>query len=259
MTAEAWWDEFNFNDIQYSYFPFFSASTLHGSSAFTAEVFSAESRCSRPPLRDDDPMFHAPKLALISQVADHHASARHWIIDSGASVHIVASPLLLDVVDPSIPPIRIITITGVVVRSTAAGQCTIPVLDPVTGNSTLLRLLCAYYVPEAAFNLLAVQRLQDHNIDTVFDKRHAHFAGALLMAETGKILSRIQQVGASLQVNCSSPHFTDALDPSQVIVAMAINNGYRSRPVPVAAPPPSADDVTQLIRARNNQATGIKR
>ena len=253
--SKYWCEEFNIIDSHYSYFPFFSSSDLHRSPVFTAEVFSAESRQTPSPV--DDPLFPAPKLALISQVAGNHASARQWIIDSGASVHIVASPLLLDVVDSSIPPIRILTITGVIVRSTAAGPCTIPVLDPVSGNSTLLRLTCAYYIPEAAFNLLAVQRLQYQQIDTVFDKRHAHFAGALLTATTGQILCRIQQVGASLQVTCSSPHFTDAIDPSQVIVAMALNNRHRSRPVPVAAPSPSADDVTQLIRARNNQATGI--
>jgi transposase InsO family protein len=40
---------------------------------------------------------------------------------------------------------------------------------------------------------------------------------------------------------------------------MAIHNRYRSRPIPTAAPPPSVDEVTQLIQARNNQATGIKR
>ena len=60
----------------------------------------------------------------------------------GASVHIAASPLLLDVVDPNIRPIRILTMTGAVVQSTAAGPCTIPVLDPVTGNSTTAVIMC---------------------------------------------------------------------------------------------------------------------
>ena len=59
--------------------------------------------------------------------------------------------------------------TGAIVQSAAAGPCTIAVLDPVTRATSLLTLQCAYFVPDAAFNLLAVQRLLDQGVDTAFD------------------------------------------------------------------------------------------
>ena len=87
--------------------------------------------------------------------------------------------------------------TGAIVQSAAAGPCTIAVLDPVTRATSLLTLQCAYFVPEAAFNLLAVQRLLDQGVNTVFDMRHPSFNGTLLDATTGAILCRIQRVGVS--------------------------------------------------------------
>ena len=140
-----------------------------------------------------------------------------WIVDSGASVHIVSSPLLLDRIDLQIAPIHISTMTGAIAQSAAASPCTIRVIDPVTGVTSYITLTCAYFVPDAAFNLLSVQRLLDQGVDTIFDKRHPLFHGALTDSGQGTIICRIQNVGASLIITCPAaplPDFLTTLRPA---------------------------------------------
>ncbi len=94
-------------------------------------------------------IFDAPKLVLASSADVSSRTPTRWIVDSGASVHIVSSPLLLDRIDTLIAPIHISTMTGAIAQSAAAGPCTIRVIDPVTGVASYITLTCAYFIPDA--------------------------------------------------------------------------------------------------------------
>ena len=128
--------------------------------------------------------------------------------------------------------------TGAIVQSAAAGPCTIAVLDPVTRATYLLTLQCANFVPDAAFNLLAVQRLLDQGVNTVFDVRHQSFNGALFDATTGTILCRFQRVGASLLITCPAAPLPDLFDDSTALAHLATSNTFRLRPPPPDVSPP---------------------
>ena len=156
-------------------------------------------------------IFEAPQLALASSTAVSTRIKTRWIVDSGAFVNIVSSPLLLDSIDDQIDPIHISTMTGTIVQSAAAGPCTIVVIDPVSRATSYLTLKRAYFVSDAAFNLLSVQRLLDQGVDTAFDKRHPLFNGALIDASKGMVICRIQHVGASLLITCPAVPLSDIM------------------------------------------------
>ena len=62
------------------------------------------------------------------------------------------------------------------------------VIDPETCATSFLTLQRAYFVPDAAFNLLAVKRLLDQGVDMAFDKRHPLFNGSLIDATKDTVL-----------------------------------------------------------------------
>ena len=93
-------------------------------------------------------MFAAPKLALHTALSSRPSSnVTKWIVDSGASVNIVMSTTLLDYVDPNIAHISVCSMSGDVVKSTAAGPCTIQVINPLTGVFSAIYLPCVYVIP----------------------------------------------------------------------------------------------------------------
>ncbi len=153
------------------------------------------------------PVLAAPNLALHTALSPRSSSnVTKWIVDSGASVNIAMSTHLLHYVDPAIPHISVCTMSGAVVQSTAAGPCTIQVINPVTGVLSAIYLPCVYVIPSAAFNLFAVQFAQISFYDGV---ARIQFHGALFrVGDLTNPICLIDKIGESLCLTCSCISFS---------------------------------------------------
>jgi hypothetical protein len=113
MTAEEWSELFNLN-ISDSYYSFSSPRLpdfLLESPVSTLNFLAAPGGGSGGGGGGVSPLiFDAPQLVLAS------STPTRWIVDSGASVHIVSSPLLLDRIDIQIAPIQMYCADGICVR-----------------------------------------------------------------------------------------------------------------------------------------------
>ena len=104
---------------------------------------------------DDVPFSHTPHAHVAPRRS--FITRRRWTVDSGASVNVVSSIETLDQIDPAIPSIIITTMDGNVVKSEAAGPCSVRVVNPFNRKVSIIHLKRAYYVAGAAFNLFSIQ------------------------------------------------------------------------------------------------------
>ena len=199
----------------------------------------------------DTPLSHAtrgnvaPRLVLAAHSSASRSSLtrRRWVVDSGASISVVSSIETLDRIDPTIPSVLITTADGTVVRSAAAGPCSVSVINPFTRKVSVIRLPCAYYVPGAAFNLFSVQGGQQLGFAIHFDAQVAGYAGTIrLGSQLDLIFCCIQLVGGALTLTC--PGLSPPVDVSISSVTACAG---------VTPPPFSSDAVSSFLRARNDK------
>jgi hypothetical protein len=164
---------------------------------------------SAPPILLDtsDVTHHAPKLVFAAHRGESQnlSLSYRWLVDFGATATIVSTPALLERVDLTFPSIAIKTMDGTIVRSAAAGPCSIRVIDPRTRVSRSIILRLAYYVPGAAFNLFAVQAAQAHGLAIHFVNLVDGYYGSVRQGDTfDDVLCLIQNVGGALCLTCST-------------------------------------------------------
>ena len=200
----------------------------------------------------DRPSSHvAPCLVLAAHSSASRSllTRRRWIVDSGASIHIVSSLDTLDKIDSTIPSVLVTTADGTVVKSEAAGPCSVTVINPLTRVAFIIHLKCAYYVPGAAFNLLSVQNVQQTGLAVHFDAQVAGFSGTLrLSSQLDKILCCIQLVGGALTLTCPglpSPVGMSSLNTMSACASVTMSHNS------------SADDVSSFLRARNDKGKDV--
>ncbi len=219
------------------------------------------------------PVFAALKLALHTALSPRSSSnVTKWIVDSGASVNIAMSTILLHYdVDPAIPHISVCTMSGAVVQSTAAGPCTIQVINPVTGVLSAIYLPSVYVIPLAAFNLFAVQVAQNLNLEIHFTLTRPGFHGAIFrVGDLTNPICLIDKIGESLCLTCSCipfPHHDPLLDPlfKAGLVADHSQLLHAFYPCAPAAPQayglgtvvPTADDLHLFLEIRNSAASDV--
>ena len=188
-------------------------------------------------------------LAAHSSASRSLLTRRRWIVDSGASIHIVSSLDTLDKIDSTIPSVLVTTADGTVVKSEAAGPCSVTVINPLTRVAFIIHLKCAYYVPGAAFNLLSVQNVQQTGLAVHFDAQVAGFSGTLrLSSQLDKILCCIQLVGGALTLTCPGlPSLVDMSSLNTMSACASVTMSHNS----------SADDVSSFLRARNDKGKDV--
>jgi hypothetical protein len=190
--------------------------------------------------------FHAaPRLVMAATCSDKSAglTSHSWIVDSGATVTIVSNLNLLKFVDHNIAPISIKTMTGAIVKSSAAGPCIIPVIDPRTRACKFIHIKLAYFVPGVAFNLFAVQDAQLHNLAVHFDTLVPGYYGSVRQGvDFVEVLCLIQKVGGALCLTC--PACFTSPDPCPIACTSAVH----TPPAPMFSPA----DLASLIKHRNS-------
>ncbi len=157
----------------------------------------------------------------------------------------MSTPELSERIDLNVQSIAIKTVDGTIVRSAAAGPCSISVIDPRTRVSRTITLRLAYYVPGAAFNLFAVQAAQDHGLAIHFDDLVDGYYGTVRQGDTfDDVLCLIQNVGGALCLTCPTFH-----PPS-----VSCNVACTAHTSPSFSPAPPLVDLAHLIQQRNGSS-----
>ena len=127
-------------------------------------------------------------------------------------------------------------------------------VDPGSSPAKLLSVLALHFRLGQPANLLLLEAdvfaTRPQPLESVEAYLHR-----LTDSGQGTVICRIQNVGASLLITCPAAPLSDFFDDDMAVVHLATTNAFRLSPAPPDVPPPSADDVSTLLHARNASAT----